>query len=82
MVARSPRTDWRRTFAVLPGAGRNATNGAWVWLHAAVVDRLAAMRRRSESFNDVILRLVELESRREVGQDNNLRRAIGPINCN
>jgi hypothetical protein len=32
-------------------------------LEAAVVDRLAAMRRRGEHISDVILRLVELEAK-------------------
>jgi len=31
-----------------------------IWLDAAVVDRLAAMRRPGESFSDVILRLFQL----------------------
>jgi hypothetical protein len=30
-----------------------------VWLEAVVVDRLTAMRRPSESYSDVILRLAE-----------------------
>ena len=34
-----------------------------IWLDAAVVDRLAAMRRPGESYSDVILRLVELVGR-------------------
>jgi hypothetical protein len=32
-----------------------------VWLEAAMVDKLAAMRGPGESYSDVILRLVELE---------------------
>ena len=31
-----------------------------VWLEAAVVDKLAAMRGPGESYSDVILRLVEI----------------------
>ena len=31
-----------------------------VWLQTAVVDRLMAMREPSESYSDVILRLIEL----------------------
>jgi len=34
-----------------------------IWLDAAVLDRLSAMRRPGESYSDVILRLVELEAR-------------------
>ncbi len=34
-----------------------------IWLDAAVVDRLAAMRRPAESNSDVIQRLVELKGR-------------------
>jgi hypothetical protein len=33
-----------------------------IWLEAAVVDRLMAMRGFGESYSDVILRLVELET--------------------
>ena len=32
-----------------------------VWLQTSVVDRLMAMREPSESYSDVILRLIELE---------------------
>ena len=32
-----------------------------VWLQASVVDRLMAMREPSESYSDVILRLIEVE---------------------
>ena len=35
-----------------------------IWLEAAIVDKLAAMRGPGESFSDVILRLVELDGRR------------------
>ena len=34
-----------------------------IWLDAAVVERLSAMRGPGESYSDVILRLVELEAR-------------------
>ena len=34
-----------------------------IWVEAAVVDRLTAMRRPNESLSDVILRLVELEAK-------------------
>ena len=34
-----------------------------IWLEAAVVDRLTALRREGESLSDVILRLVEMEMR-------------------
>ena len=34
-----------------------------IWLEAAVVDRLTAMRRPNESLSDVILRLVEIEAK-------------------
>jgi hypothetical protein len=32
-----------------------------IWIEAAVADRVTAMRRRGESYSDVILRLVEME---------------------
>jgi hypothetical protein len=32
-----------------------------VWLQTSVVDRLTAMREPSESYSDVILRLIEVE---------------------
>ena len=32
-----------------------------VWLQTSVVDRLMAMREPSESYSDVILRLIEVE---------------------
>jgi hypothetical protein len=35
-----------------------------VWIEAAVADRLTAMRRRGESYSDVILRLAEIEAKR------------------
>lgn len=41
----------------------NAEGELLIWLNAAVVDRLAAMRRPGETYSDVILRLVELEAR-------------------
>jgi hypothetical protein len=34
-----------------------------IWLESAVLDRLAAMRGPGESYSDVILRLVEIETR-------------------
>jgi hypothetical protein len=34
-----------------------------IWLEPAIVDRLTAMRRRGESYRDVILRLAEIEGR-------------------
>ena len=34
-----------------------------IWVEAAVVDRLTAMRRPNERLSDVILRLVELEAK-------------------
>jgi len=34
-----------------------------IWIEAAVADRLTAMRRRGESYSDVILRLAEIEAR-------------------
>ena len=34
-----------------------------IWLEAAVVDRLTAMRKPNESLSDVILRLVEIEAK-------------------
>ena len=36
--------------------------GEMVWLEAAVVDRLMAMRGPGESYSDVVLRLVKLEA--------------------
>ena len=33
-----------------------------IWLEAAMVDRLGAMRRPGESYSDVSLRLVEIEA--------------------
>jgi hypothetical protein len=42
----------------------------FIQVEAAVVDRLRAMRKRCESYSDVILRLVELEPLlRGVGTD-------------
>ncbi len=37
----------------------NAKGERLIWLEAAVVDRLAAMRGPGESYSDVILRLAE-----------------------
>lgn len=34
-----------------------------IWVEAAAVDRLTAMRRPNESYSDVILRLAELEAK-------------------
>jgi len=34
-----------------------------IWLEAAVVDKLGAMRRPGQSYSDVILWLVEIEAR-------------------
>jgi hypothetical protein len=34
-----------------------------IWIEAAVADKLAAMRRPGESYGDVILRLVEIETK-------------------
>ena len=39
-----------------------ASHNVLVWLEAVVVDRLAAMRGPGESYSDVILRLVGLET--------------------
>ena len=39
-----------------------------VWLEAAVVDRLAAMRGPGESYSDVILRLIEIEADVKTGR--------------
>jgi predicted CopG family antitoxin len=33
-----------------------------IWVEARVVDRLTAMRQPGESYSDVIMRLVELET--------------------
>ena len=33
-----------------------------IWVESAVVDRLTALRRPSESYSDVILSLVEIEN--------------------
>jgi predicted CopG family antitoxin len=33
-----------------------------IWVEAAVLERLTAMRRPGESYSDVILRLTELEA--------------------
>ncbi len=41
----------------------NAEGERQIWLDAAVVDRLSAMRLPGETYSDVILRLVELEAR-------------------
>jgi len=41
----------------------NAKGERMIWLEAAVVDRLTALRREGESLSDVILRLVEMEMR-------------------
>jgi hypothetical protein len=39
----------------------NAKGERLIWLEAAIVDRLGAMRGPGESYSDVILRLVELQ---------------------
>jgi hypothetical protein len=41
---------------------RDANGLHLIWLDAAVVDRLAAMRGPGESYSDAILRLVESEA--------------------
>jgi predicted CopG family antitoxin len=38
-----------------------------IWLEAAAIDRLAAMRSPGESYSDVILRLVEVEAKGSSG---------------
>lgn len=40
----------------------NAKGERLVWLETAVVNRLTAMRRPGESYSEVILRLVKMES--------------------
>jgi hypothetical protein len=40
----------------------NAKGERLIWLEAAVLDRLRAMRRPGESYSDVILRLAHLEA--------------------
>lgn len=40
----------------------NAQGERQIWIEAAVVDRLSAMRLPGESYSDVILRLVEIEA--------------------
>ena len=40
----------------------NATGERLVWLEAAIVDRLSAMREPGEDYSDVILRLARLEA--------------------
>jgi hypothetical protein len=40
----------------------NAKGERLIWIEAAIVDRLGAMRGPGESYSDVILRLVELEA--------------------
>jgi predicted CopG family antitoxin len=44
-------------------AHTNTKGERLVWLEAAVVDRLSAMRGPGESYSDVILRLVEIEAK-------------------
>jgi hypothetical protein len=39
----------------------NERGERYVWLEAAMADRLGAMRRAGESYSDAILRLVETE---------------------
>jgi len=41
----------------------NAKGERLVWLEAAMVDRLGAMRRRGESYSDVIVRIAAREGR-------------------
>ena len=40
----------------------NAKGERLIWLEAAFLDRLRAMRRPGESYSDVILRLAQLEA--------------------
>jgi len=46
-------------FLAVVQAEPNAEGERQIWLDAAVVDRLAAIRRPGESFSDVILRLFQ-----------------------
>jgi len=41
----------------------DARGGRVVWLDAAVVDKLAALRGPGESYSDVILRLVQIDAK-------------------
>ena len=43
------------------GSEVNERGERLVWLQTSVVDRLTAMREPSESYSDVILRLIEVE---------------------
>jgi hypothetical protein len=40
----------------------NAKGERLIWVERPLLDRLAAMRGRGESYSDVILRLVEIEA--------------------
>ena len=40
----------------------NAKGERLIWIEAAIVDRLGAMRGPGESYSDVILRLVDMEA--------------------
>ena len=44
----------------------NAKGERLIWVEAAVVDKLSALRRPGESYSDVILRLVEIDAPRRV----------------
>ena len=58
----APSPHWPRAQHGDPCSALGA-NG-FIQVEAAVVDRMRAMRRPSESYRDVILRLVELEAGR------------------
>lgn len=49
--------------SVMYEAESNAKGDRLVWIEAAVVDQLAALRGPGESYSDVILRLAEAERR-------------------
>jgi hypothetical protein len=49
--------------SILFEAAVNARGERWIWLERAAVDRLRAMRGRGEDLRDVILRLVDIETK-------------------
>jgi hypothetical protein len=40
---------------------RNATGHYWLWLSEAKATRLAALRRRGESYSDAVIRLAKAQ---------------------
>jgi uncharacterized protein YodC (DUF2158 family) len=64
MLIEAPPSGVTNTITVVHLEDVNEKGERVVWLEPPVVDRLTAMRGPSESYSDVILRLVELEAKR------------------